>query len=189
VARWSAQHPWRAIGGWLAFVALCIVVGGAVGTRDQSDADQGVGEWGRSERIVEHGHFDDPVTEQILVTARSGTLDQARARAALADVGREFAGLPGVVGQDPPVLARDGRAMLLAARLAPPAGTAKDRVQPLLDATAAVQARYPDLRVEEVGGGSIDKALDKVFEDDFHKAAGCRPGRRCGRGSRPRPAR
>jgi RND superfamily putative drug exporter len=76
VARWSAEHPWRAIAGWIAFVALCVVVGGAVGTKQQSDADQGVGEWGRAERIVEHGNFDDTVTENVLVTARTGGLDQ-----------------------------------------------------------------------------------------------------------------
>ncbi len=170
VARWSAEHPWRAIAGWIAFVALCVVVGGAVGTREQSDADQGVGEWGRSERIVEHGHFQHPVTENVLVTARSGPLDQVRARAALADVGWRFASLPEVARQDAPVLAGNGRAMLLAATMARPQDPAKDHVQPLLDATAATQASYPDLRVEEVGGGSIDKALDKVFDGDFHKA-------------------
>jgi putative drug exporter of the RND superfamily len=60
VARWSAENRWRAALGWLAFVALCVAVGGAAGTRSQSDADAAVGEWGRAEHIVEDGHFIDP---------------------------------------------------------------------------------------------------------------------------------
>ncbi|WP_430381392.1 MMPL family transporter [Streptomyces arenae] len=33
IARWSATHPWRAIVGWVLFVAVCVAVGGAAGTR------------------------------------------------------------------------------------------------------------------------------------------------------------
>jgi putative drug exporter of the RND superfamily len=87
VARWSAEHRWRAVLGWVAFVVLCVAVGGAVGTRSQSDADAAVGEWGRSERIVEDGRFADPAVENILVTSRTGALDRDRAAAAAATPG------------------------------------------------------------------------------------------------------
>jgi putative drug exporter of the RND superfamily len=48
--------------------------------------------------------------------------------------------------------------------------TGEDRVQPLLDATASVQAGDPQLRVEEVGGPSISKALDDTLGEDFQRA-------------------
>jgi RND superfamily putative drug exporter len=170
MARWSAEHPWRAIVGWIAFVALCAVVGGLAGTRQQSDADQAVGEWGRAERIVEHGNFHDPITENILVTARSGVLDRARADAALADVGRRLSALPDVIRRDKPVPAADGSAVVLRAQLAGPADNSAARVVPVLDATAAVQAAYPDLRVEEVGDASVDRATGATLDRDFQRA-------------------
>jgi RND superfamily putative drug exporter len=170
MARWSAEHPWRAIAGWIVFVALCAVVGGMAGTRQQTDADEAVGEWGRAEQIVQHGNFQDPITENILVTARSGALDRARAEAALADLGRRFATLPEVVRHDKPVPSADGSAIVLRTELAGPADTSTDRVGPLLDATAAVQAAYPDLRVEEVGGASVDRALNTTLDRDFQRA-------------------
>jgi putative drug exporter of the RND superfamily len=170
MARWSAEHPWRAIAGWIAFVALCAVAGGAAGTRQQTDADEAVGEWGRAERIVEHGDFDRPVIENILVTARSGALDRARADAALADVARRFSSLPAVARQDAPVSSADGSALVLRAQLAGSEDGSADRVVPLLDATAAVQAAYPDLRVEEVGDASVERAMGTTLDRDFQRA-------------------
>jgi hypothetical protein len=79
LVRWSAEHPWRAVGGWIVFVALCVVCGGMIGTRQQSNADEAVGEWGRAERIVDHGNFTDPARENVLVTARSGVRWSERA--------------------------------------------------------------------------------------------------------------
>ena len=32
MARWSAEHPWRAIALWVVFVAVCFVGGNAAGT-------------------------------------------------------------------------------------------------------------------------------------------------------------
>ena len=170
IARWSAEHPWRAIAGWIAFVALCAVVGGMAGTRQQTDADEAVGEWGRAEQIVQHGNFPDPIIENVLVTAPSGPLDRGRADAALADVGRRFSALPEVIRQEKPLLSADGSAVTLRVEMAGPDDGATDRVTSLLDATAAVQAAYPDLRVEEVGDASIDRAMDATLGHDFERA-------------------
>jgi RND superfamily putative drug exporter len=155
---------------WVAFVALCAVAGGLAGTRQQTGADEAVGEWATAERIVEHGDFRDPTMENVLVTARSGAFDRARAAAALADVGSRFAALPDVARQEEPVPSRDGSAIVLRVEMAGPGGTAGDRVTRLLDATAAVQAAYPDLLVEEVGGASAGRALDATLDNDFQRA-------------------
>ena len=45
-----------------------------------------------------------------------------------------------------------------------------DRIDPSLATTAAAQRAHPELRIEQFGGGSADKALSKAFEDDFKRA-------------------
>ena len=34
MARWSAEHPWRAIALWVVFVAVCFVGGNMAGTHE-----------------------------------------------------------------------------------------------------------------------------------------------------------
>lgn len=170
VARWSAEHRWRAVLAWVAFVALCVAVGGAVGTRSQSDADAAVGEWGRAERIVEDGRFSDPAVENVLITGRDGQLDRSRAIAAADDARRRLDALPEVATLTGPVDSPRGDAVLVRAEMTGAADDAGDRVQAMQAATAAVQAAYPDLRVEQVGGATIEKALDEAYESDFRQA-------------------
>jgi RND superfamily putative drug exporter len=48
VARWSATHPWRAMGLWIAFVALCFAVGNMVGLNEADDNGGDIGEASRA---------------------------------------------------------------------------------------------------------------------------------------------
>ncbi len=50
------------------------------------------------------------------------------------------------------------------------ADTAAERVEPVLDAVAGVQARHGSLRIEEIGGASMKKQYDDAFGDDFKRA-------------------
>ena len=170
IARWSAEHRLRAVLAWVAFVVVCAGIGGVAGTKEQSDASQAVGEWGRAEQWVVDGHFADPAVENVLITAPSGALDPATARTAADEARQRLSRLPQVASVAEPVTAPGGRAVLVRAELTGAAEDAGDHVQPLLDATAAVQAAHPDLRVEEVGAGTIDKALEKTYGEDFEKA-------------------
>jgi RND superfamily putative drug exporter len=38
-ARWSASHPWRAIGAWFAFVAVAVALAALIPTKQTTDAD------------------------------------------------------------------------------------------------------------------------------------------------------
>jgi len=58
MGRWSAKHRKLAIFGWLAFIVLAIVLGGAVGTKELSDADAGTGDSGRAVKIVAEAGFE-----------------------------------------------------------------------------------------------------------------------------------
>ena len=44
MGRWSAKHRKTAIFGWLAFVVIAFVLGGAIGTKTLADEDTGNGE-------------------------------------------------------------------------------------------------------------------------------------------------
>jgi RND superfamily putative drug exporter len=170
IARWSAEHRWRAVSGWVAFVVICVAVGGMAGTASQTDAQQAVGDWGRAERMLADAHFTDPAVENVLITARSGPLDQAAATAAAGEAGRRLRGLPEVSQVSEPIPSPGGTAVLVRAEMTGDPQDAADRVQPLVDASAAVQAAHPDLRVEQVGGATIEKALQKTYGDDFRQA-------------------
>ena len=48
-ARWSAEHPWRAILAWIVFVAVAVGLAIAVPTHETTDADYRIGESGHAE--------------------------------------------------------------------------------------------------------------------------------------------
>ncbi|MFF0155644.1 MMPL family transporter [Micromonospora sp. NPDC005203] len=170
LARWSAEHPWRAIALWVVFVAVCFVGGSAAGLNEATSADEGIGEVGRAGLIVDAGNFDDPAVDNVLITARDGALDPAAAKAAADDAAARLRTVTGVAEVGQPVTARDGSALLLPITMSGDPETASDRVQPLRDATAAVQGAHPQVRVEQVGGPSIEQALDDTLGKDFKRA-------------------
>src|ERR671911_3177764 len=85
--RWSAQHRKKAILGWLAFVAIAVVIGGSVGTRTLDDADFGIGESGRADKVVSD-HFKDKGAESVLIQSRDGMrTTEPQFRSVVDDVG------------------------------------------------------------------------------------------------------
>jgi len=171
MARWSAEHPWRAIALWVVFVAVCFVGGNSAGTREATAQDDAIGEAGRAYVMIEDGKFaDEPAVDNVLITARSGKLDQAAARAAAGDAAAKLRTVTGVAKVGAPIPAHDGSALLVPVTMSGDPATASDRVEPLRAATAEVQRAHPGLRVEQVGGPSIGKALDDTLGKDFQRA-------------------
>src|ERR1700752_4739814 len=76
MGRWSAQHRKKAIWGWLAFVVVVVMLGGAVGTETQDAAQSGVGESGRASRTLDDA-FPKHAVEQVLVQSQGATADDA----------------------------------------------------------------------------------------------------------------
>jgi putative drug exporter of the RND superfamily len=170
IARWSAEHPWRAIGAWLLFVAISIGAGSAVGTKTGDFDDNPTGELATYQSIVDESGFERPSSENVLITAREGNLDQARALAAANEIRGGMDVLPETGTISEPVPSPKGSAVLVNVEMTGERKTSDERVQPLLDTTASVQAHYPDLRIEQVGGASLDKALSDALGKDFQKA-------------------
>jgi RND superfamily putative drug exporter len=167
-AGWSAAHPWRAIIGWFVFVALCLVVGGIVGTHSATSADYRVGEAGRAEATAADGGLTVPAREKILISAHGGgTLDQAAGDAAAQDLVRRMRALPEVSGVAAPVRSTDGTTVMVAITMKGEEVAAKSHLAPLLAATSAVQSAHPGLTVAETGDASIGKGNDQQRGNDL----------------------
>lgn len=71
---------------------------------------------------------------------------------------------------DTDTLSKDGRSALVQFDMRGDAETAGDRVEPVLKAVADVQKDHSELRIEEIGGASMNKTFSDAFGDDFKKA-------------------
>ncbi|MGW2044459.1 MMPL family transporter [Streptomyces sp. NPDC001858] len=173
IARSSARHPWRAIIGWLVFVALCLAVGGAVGMNSARTADYRVGEAGRAEAMAAEGRLERRSTEQVLVSARSGALGGSAAESAesaesaVRELTARMERLPEVAAVAAPVRSADGRILMVEVALKGEERDAKDKVDALTAQTAAVQRAHPELLLQETGSPSISKGVDEQRGDDL----------------------
>jgi RND superfamily putative drug exporter len=52
LASWSARHRIAAIGGWLLLVIVTMLIGGAVGQVNMTQAEYGTGESGRARWLI-----------------------------------------------------------------------------------------------------------------------------------------
>ena len=170
VARWSATHPWRAIGLWLLLVVVAVGAVSVIPTQKMSDKDEWIGESGRASRLIAEANLAEPPSETVLVSARSGKLDRPAATAAVGEVTRAMRALPPVASVGAPVWSKDGTAVLVPVDLEGDADDAADNVQQLLDTTAKIQQDQPALRVEQFGSASVGKGIWKQVGDDLGRA-------------------
>jgi uncharacterized membrane protein YdfJ with MMPL/SSD domain len=175
-ATWSAKHRRIAILGWMAFVLSAIVLGSAIGTKHISSDNEGVGDSGRADRIV-NAKFPQSSGEQVLIQSNKLTVRDPAFRAAVRDVAKRVSATGTAQDLRSPLVAanrgeisRDGHSALVSFQIAGDQSQADNKVGPSLAATAAAQRAHPSLRIEQAGDASADKALNKSFNDDFAKA-------------------
>ena len=156
---------------WLVFVAACVAIGPSVHLRKVSDVDTTVGQAGQAARLLHEANLDDPTVENVLITAKGVALDPSVADAVAAEVIERMRRLPDVASVGAPQTASSHQAVLVQITMRGSPDTADDRVSTLLDTTAAVQARHPYMRVEQVGRASLDKAINKQVGSDLATAA------------------
>jgi uncharacterized membrane protein YdfJ with MMPL/SSD domain len=173
MAVWSSRHRRKAFWGWLAFVVVVFALGNAVGTTQISDVDQSSGESHRAEVALDRSGLR-PVKEVVFVQSDKLTTKDPQFRAAVADVTRSLSGVQYVEHLRPPVagddVSADGHAALVNFEIAGDSNEARDRVDASLAAVAAAQARHPALDIEQFGGASANKAVNKTIGDDLAKA-------------------
>ena len=178
LARWSTRHRWTALLLWVALVVAAVAGGTIAGTRTLTDGDTGAGESGRADRRLEQAGFPADLTERVLIQAPRGQrLDPEESRTVAAELRSGLGSLPAVASVGRLVRSDDGRSALLPVVLdvdgltgTPAEDRADERIETVLAATAEVADRHPDLTVAQVGGTSIDHAINGVVSDDFARA-------------------
>ncbi|MEU5401684.1 MMPL family transporter [Streptomyces sp. NPDC005963] len=163
---WSAHHRTAAIVGWLLFVVLTAVAGGAAGMVEMTDSEQGAGDSARAQKILEDAGLDRPAGELVLVSA-----DAAEGwRTAVTEVTTALRGTGEVKKVQPPLVSEDRREALVRLEMAGDPTTAGDRVQPLLDAVREVDDDHRGVELHQFGDASADKWLGDLLSDDFQRA-------------------
>src|SRR4029078_12517630 len=71
---------------------------------------------------------------------------------------------------NPGQISRDGHSALVNFEIAGDPDQAQDKVDAILATTAASQQAHPNLRIEQFGGASAGKEVEKMFADDLKKA-------------------
>jgi RND superfamily putative drug exporter len=173
---WSATHWKTATFGWLALVLVTIVIGSATGTVMLTNSEDSVGESAHAAAVLNRA-FPDHAGEAVLVQSETRTAaDPAFKR----EVGRVVARLsqlgqvqsirspltPGHEGQ----ISKDGHSALVEFEIKGPSDTAGGRVQPVMDAVAALDRAAQGYTVAEFGDASADHELSKSDEAGIKKA-------------------
>ena len=177
--RWSARHRKTAILGWIAFVVLAFVIGGAVGTQQLTDEQSGVGDSGHAARTVSDA-YPKWMGESVLIQSTTLKAGDPAYRAVVADVTDRLertSGVENVHGPydkaEPAPTSDDGRSVLVSFEVD---GDTQDTaamkvVDSTLEQTAAAQRAHRDFTIEQFGAGSSEDAFMAIFEKDLKKAA------------------
>ncbi|MGW1755521.1 MMPL family transporter [Streptomyces mirabilis] len=173
---WSARHRWAAVGIWVLFVVLAMGLGSAAGRVDVKESDQLKGETHTAAKIIEDSGIEEPASESVLIQGKDASVKATDAdfRAAVTAVVKAVEGTGKVTDVTSPydtkTISRDGRSALVQFDIRGDAETAGDRVEPVLNAVKGVQKDHAGLRIEEIGGASMQKTFSDAFGDDFKKA-------------------
>jgi uncharacterized membrane protein YdfJ with MMPL/SSD domain len=175
--RWSAEHWKTALAGWIAFVALALAMGHFAGLNKQTDADSATGGSAQAQRILEQAGFTMPASESVLVRSKSLTIDSPAFRSAVRDVVLALAHQPAAYEIRSPLAPRnrgqvstDRRSVLVQYEIHGRMQDSPDKIQPVLDAIAKVQAAHPGLYVADFGMASAMHALNTTVNKDFQRA-------------------
>ncbi|WP_239459833.1 MMPL family transporter [Nocardioides daejeonensis] len=163
-ARWSARHPWRAVGTWLLLIGVAVGLLMTVPTVTADGSDYWQGESGKASRMTEEAGLDLPFSESVLITGSTG--QESEIEQAAKEVRREMARVDGVAAVGQAAWNPDHTAMLVDVELA---DTEVD-VAPLQKVTAEVAEAHPALGITQAGDNSIDDAIGELVADDLRSA-------------------
>jgi uncharacterized membrane protein YdfJ with MMPL/SSD domain len=174
---WSAEHRKKAVFAWLVLVLIAIAAGN-VGSEKLAAGDLTSGDSQKAERTLHKAGFEQPATEQVLIQAKGGgTIRTADAKRAARDVMAAVQATGRVEGARSPYeggnagqISDDGRSAVVLFTMKGERDKAEDRVQPILDAVGHVADSQPQLRIEQFGEASVNKALNDSIGEDFKRA-------------------
>lgn len=173
-AAWSMAHRKATLLLWLVAVILAYAASMVTGVHEQEDADNLTGQSAVAERMMDNADFADDGVERVLVQARSGKLSPDTVTTVVGSLRERYGAVEAVTRIGAPVPSGDGRSVLLPVTLELGGGDDKKKpksvVGPMLEATEAEQRARADLRIEQLGKGSVTKELSKRLGADFQRA-------------------
>ncbi len=170
VARWSAVHPWRAIGLWLLLVVVAVGMSVAIPKQQTQSKDEWVGQSGQAAELIEKAGLGDRPTETVLLTDPDGPLDKAAATTAITQLQQKLKALDPVQAVGRPVWSDNGKAALVPIELKGTADDAADSIDKVVAATADVQKANPGLTIGQAGNASVNAGVWKQVGSDLAKA-------------------
>jgi uncharacterized membrane protein YdfJ with MMPL/SSD domain len=176
MGRWSAAHWKTATFGWLAFVLVAFVLGGAVGRKTIDPEGTIPGESGRMSEILDES-FKQPAGESVLLQSRTFDARDPRFRSAVEDVVRRVSAVDVVTNVRSPLeeegaglISRDRRSALVQFDIRGDADAATEKIDPVLAATAESQRAHPELFIGQFGDASAGKELEEEFTRSLETA-------------------
>jgi uncharacterized membrane protein YdfJ with MMPL/SSD domain len=173
--RWSASHWKTATFGWLAFVIVAFVLGGAIGTKQLGEGDS-PGESGRMTEILDEG-FEQPAEESVLMQSRTLTTSDPAFVAAVEDVVARISAVPAATNVRDPLepsnadlISADGRSVVITYDIRGSPDDAVDKIDPLLAAVDEAKSAHPDFYIGELGETSADKEITEAVGEDLGQA-------------------
>jgi putative drug exporter of the RND superfamily len=167
IARWSARHPLKAITLWIVLVVASVLAGSAAGAVQLSDGQEGNGESARAERVIEDGKLADPIQERALIRRKDGARVGATGTAVAQEVVERVGAIPSIGNVTSPVTSGDRTAVLVSWEITRPDPAA---LEAMSHAIGNVSSEHRDLKVEQVGDLSIERALNDAIGDDLGHA-------------------
>ncbi len=175
--RWSAAHWKTAAFGWLAFVAIAVVLGQALGVVNLTDTESATGETARAEAILSRAGFNDHAGESVLVQSRTRDVGDPAFQRTVKRVVAKLETLPTVRDVRSPLahgregqLSADRHSALVQFSISGSSDTADSRVQPVLNEVTKLQQASPGFTVAEFGEASADHEVGKVVNKDLSHA-------------------
>ena len=175
---WSARNWKKALFGWLVFAAVATAAGNLAGHRQMKDSDFASGEAATAVRMLEQAGMVQPAGESVLLQSSTQTYRDPGFQSAIAGVVQTLAGQPDAVNIQNPLLKEggggqispDGHSVLVQFDVRGDPNKAVDKIEPIIDAIAGVQASNRSLSVREVGTASANYEIGKTFTKDFANA-------------------
>jgi uncharacterized membrane protein YdfJ with MMPL/SSD domain len=175
--RWSAAHWKTATLLWLLVVIGAALGGQRVGTVNLSDSQQGTGQSALAQRMLNRHGFPNYAGETVLVQKRGLSVASPAFRREVTELVDRLRSLPEVTALRSPLspggrgqIAQSGRAAMVTFNMRGNPDTADQRVQPVLNAVAALQRSSHGFALAEFGDASGARAAQATMNSGITKA-------------------
>ena len=174
--RWSASHPWIAIGAWVGCVVILLVTGHVAGTRELLSTQESVGQAGQAEQMISRD-FAQHANESVLFDSARLRVGSPAYQAAIRDVLARIEATGRVTQVRSPLvpafsnqISPDRHAALLQFEITGSLSRSATTVVPVLAAVHAAAAAHPLIQIAETGDATIEKAVNDTVLRDLHRA-------------------